>query len=146
MVNDLRISVEVDLTKELTRALFDALNYSNVKRTSDGQIEIICVVARDIGGVLVGGTYGEVYWGWLHVLVLWVDPSLRRLGLGSQLLARAEAEAVSKGCRAAWLDTFTFQSQSFYRRAGYEIFGTLEQYPDGHSRHFLRKRLQSDSP
>jgi len=146
MVNDLRISVEVDLTKELTRALFDALNYSNVKRTSDGQIENICVVARDICGMLVGGTYGEVYWGWLHVLVLWVDPSLRRLGLGSQLLARAEAEAVSKGCRAAWLDTFTFQGQSIYRRAGYEIFGTLEQYPDGHSRHFLHKRLQSDSP
>jgi len=143
MSNDPKISVEVDPTRELTRVLFDALSLSNIERTNDGQIAHICVIARDSAGELVGGTYGEVYWGWLHVLVLWVNPTQRRRGLGGQLLARAEAEALSKGCRAVWLDTFTFQGQHFYLRAGYEIFGTLEQYPDGHSRHFLRKYLQS---
>jgi hypothetical protein len=30
-----------------------------------------------------------------------------------------------------------------YTRAGYEIFGTLEQFPNGHSRHFLHKRLRA---
>jgi GNAT superfamily N-acetyltransferase len=140
---DPKISVEVDPTKELARILFDALNASNVERTNDGQVAHVCVVARGITGEVLGGAYGEVYWGWLHVLVLWVDPTQRCRGLGGRLLARAEAEALSKGCRAVWLDTFTFQAQRFYLRAGYEIFGTLEQYPAGHSRHFLRKYLQS---
>jgi GNAT superfamily N-acetyltransferase len=141
MLSGLEISVETDHAKELSRILFDALYHSNVERTNDGKSEIVCVVARDTVDSLVGGIYGEVYWGWLHVLVLWVTPTLRRRGLGAQLLARAEAEASCKGCHGAWLDTFTFQSQTFYRRAGYEIFGTLDQYPNAESRHFLRKVL-----
>jgi GNAT superfamily N-acetyltransferase len=141
MSNDLQITIEADPTKELKGVLFDALNLSNGERTNDGRIAHVCVVARDSAGELVGGAYGEVYWGWLHLLVLWVDPARRRRGLGGRLLARAEAEAFSRDCRAVWLDTFTFQGERFYLRAGYEIFGTLEQYPDGHARHFLRKHL-----
>ena len=141
MSNDPEISVETDPAKELRGVLFDALNLSNVERTNDGRIDRLCVVARDSAGELVGGAYGEVYWGWLHLLVLWVDPTRRRRGLGGRLLARAEAEALSRGCRAVWLDTFTFQGERFYLRAGYDVFGTLEQYPEGHSRRFLRKHL-----
>jgi GNAT superfamily N-acetyltransferase len=141
MLSAIEISVETDRAKELSRILFDALSQSNVERTSDGKDENVCVVARDVTAALVGGIYGEVYWGWLHLRVLWVTPTLRRRGLGAQLLARAEAEALAKGCHGAWLDTFTFQTQSFYQRAGYEIFGTLEQYPTGESRHFFRKSL-----
>jgi hypothetical protein len=63
--------------------------------------------------------------------------------LGTQLLARAEAEAFAKGCRGAYLDTFTFQSVGIYTRAGYAIFGTLEHFPAEHSRHFLRKELHA---
>jgi ribosomal protein S18 acetylase RimI-like enzyme len=144
-LSDFAISVETDRSKELSRFLFDTLNRSNVERTSDGTSESVCVVARDNTNALVGGVYGEVYWGWFHVLVLWVAPSLRCRGVGAHLLARAETEAHAKGCHGAWLDTFTFQAASFYRRAGYEIFGTLEQYPNGHSRNFLRKQLRGSA-
>jgi GNAT superfamily N-acetyltransferase len=91
----------------------------------------------------MGGIYGEIYWGWLNILAIWVTPQLRRRGLGTQLLARAEGEAWAKGCHGAYLDTFTFQNVALYSRAGYEIFGTLEQFPSGHSRHFLRKPLHA---
>ena len=141
MLSDIQISVESDRAKELANTLFDALYRSNVERTNDGRAEKVCVVARDKAGALVGGICGEVYWGWLHVLVLWVAPPVRRQGLGAQLLVRVEAEAIAKACHGVWLDTFTFQTPRLYHRAGYEIFGTLEQYPNGQSRHFLRKSL-----
>ena len=143
MSSDLHISVEADPSKEIARRLFDALFHANAERTGDGKTERVCVVARDADGTLVGGIVGEVYWGWLNVLVLWVAPMLRRQGLGSRLLSRAEAEAVAKGCHGVYLDTFTFQDHGLYLRAGYEIFGTLERFPSGQSRHFLRKRLHA---
>ena len=143
MSNVANITVELEPAADTTRTLFVGLFHSNVERTGDGKIEHLCVVARDAGGSLVGGIYGEIYWGWLHVVALWVTPKLRRQRLGTQLLSRAEAEALAKGCRGAYLDTFTFQSVGLYTRAGYEIFGTLEHFPAGHSRHFLRKTLNS---
>jgi ribosomal protein S18 acetylase RimI-like enzyme len=143
MSNVLSIAVEAEPTTDLTRTIFDGLFHSNVARTGDGTIERLCVVARGPDGALVGGIYGEIYWGWLHVLALWVAPPFRGQHLGTQLLSRAEVEAVAKGCHGAYLDTFSFQSVGLYTRAGYEIFGSLEHYPAEHSRHFLRKALHA---
>lgn len=143
MSRDPHISVEADPSREIARGLFDALFHANVERTGDGKTERLCVVARDAEVTLVGGVVGEIYWSWLNVLVLWVAPTLRRQGLGTRLLSRAEAEAIAKGCHGVYLDTFNFQDHGLYLRAGYEIFGTLERFPGEHSRHFLRKRLHA---
>jgi len=142
-ISNVSITVEAEPTAELTRAIFDGLFHSNVERTGDGKIERLCVAARDSGSSLIGGVYGEMYWGWLHVLALWVAPPLRRQRLGTRLLARAEGEAIAKGCHGAYLDTFSFQSVGLYTRAGYQIFGSLEHYPAEHSRYFLRKALNA---
>ena len=141
--NALSVTVECEPAPEVMRAIFDGLSRANVERTGDGKIEHLCVIARDSSNSLAGGIYGELYWGWLNILALWVSPGLRRRGLGGQLLSRAEAEALAKGCRGVYLDTFTFQNVALYTRAGYEIFGTLEHFPSGHSRHFLSKRLHA---
>jgi GNAT superfamily N-acetyltransferase len=139
----LSIAVEVEPGPDVTRAIFDGLIASNTERTGDGEITRLCITARNSGGALVGGIYGEMYWGWLNILALWVAPQMRRQGIGARLLSHAEAEGLAKGCHGAYLDTFTFQSVALYTRAGYEVFGTLEHFPKGHSRHFLRKHLQA---
>jgi GNAT superfamily N-acetyltransferase len=141
--SQITIAVEAEPTADLTRAIFDGLFHSNVERTGDGTIERICVVARGPEGALVGGIYSEIYWGWLHVLALWVAPLSRGQRLGTQLLSRAEGEAVARGCHGAYLDTFSFQSVGLYTRVGYEIFGSLQHYPAEHSRYFLRKALHA---
>ena len=141
MLDPLSFAVEIEPGADVTRTIFDGLFQSNTERTGDGEITRLCVTARNSGGTLVGGMYGEIYWGWLNILALWVTPQMRRQGIGTQLLSRAEAEGSAKGCQGAYLDTFTFQSVALYTRAGYEIFGTLEDFPKGHSRHFLRKHL-----
>jgi hypothetical protein len=52
-----------------------------------------------------------------------------------------EAEAIRRGCHGAFLDTFSYQARPFYEKLGYEVFGTLEDYPPGHQRFYMRKRL-----
>ena len=52
-----------------------------------------------------------------------------------------EAEAIRRGCKGAYLDTFSYQARPFYEKLGYEVFGTLDDYPTGHQRFYMRKRL-----
>ena len=49
-----------------------------------------------------------------------------------------QTEALRRGCRAAYLDTFSYQARPFYEKLGYEVFGTLDDYPLGHQRFFMR--------
>jgi GNAT superfamily N-acetyltransferase len=90
-----------------------------------------------IGGV--SGFWGTV--GWLYVDQLWVSETHRGKGIGKHLMELIETEAVRCGCVNAYLYTMTFQAPDFYKRLGYTVFGELEDFPPGHSRLFLRKRL-----
>lgn len=90
---------------------------------------------------LVGGAAGYTHWGWLFVSHLWVTDELRGDGLGSRLMREIESAAVRRGAGLAHLDTYDFQALGFYERLGYEQFAELKDYPHGHSRHFLKKRL-----
>jgi GNAT superfamily N-acetyltransferase len=76
--------------------------------------------------------------------VLWIDESVRRQGYGKQLLHAAEQEALRRDCRAAHLDTMSFQALPFYERQGYSVFGVLDDLPVGEKRIFLCKRLNQN--
>ncbi len=92
-------------------------------------------------GTFAGGLTGHISYGWLFVDLLWVADHVRSQGHGLNLMLGAEAEARLHGCRDAWLDTFSFQARDFYEKLGYVVFGELEDYPPGHRRFFMRKRL-----
>jgi GNAT superfamily N-acetyltransferase len=99
------------------------------------------VLVRDTGTIAAGLT-SETYAGWLFIKYLWVRDDLRGRGVGRELMAQVERRALDRGCHSAWLDTFSFQARGFYKKLGYEEFGTLD-YPPDHRRHFMRKRLVS---
>ena len=67
--------------------------------------------------------------------------ALRGQGHATRLMAAAEAYAVEKGCVGVVLDTFSFQARPFYERLGYRVFGQLDDYPPGHTRFYMEKRL-----
>jgi len=99
------------------------------------------IVGRDAKGAIRAGLRYLTAFDWLFVHLLWVDASYRFHGVGSRLLAEAEAAACEKGCRGVYLDTFTFQAPKFYERHGYREFGRLDDFPRGHSRIWLAKRF-----
>jgi GNAT superfamily N-acetyltransferase len=94
-------------------------------------------------GETTGGLWGGTDFTQLHVDLLFVPETLRGSGTGRQLMRQAEEEAQRRGCRGAWLDTFSFQARGFYERLGYTVFGTIEDFPPGHSRFFMNKRFSS---
>jgi GNAT superfamily N-acetyltransferase len=100
----------------------------------------LAVFVRDQGGTVGGGLAGHTYAGWMFVQYLWLADHLRGAGLGRDLIGQAECIAIRRGCHSAYLDTFSFQACGFYEAPGYTLFGTLD-YPPGHQRHFLQKRL-----
>lgn len=93
------------------------------------------------GGRIVGGADGHTHWQWLYVSHLWIDNALRGHGLGRQVMLAIETEGRRRGCRAAWLDTFSFQAPGFYQAIGYRQFGELPDFPPDHARHFFWKPL-----
>jgi GNAT superfamily N-acetyltransferase len=92
-------------------------------------------------GETLGGILGGIWGGWLHISILWIDEAVRGQDWGTRLMDQAEAYARERGCHSATLDTHSFQARPFYEARGYEVFGTLDDYPEGHKKFFLKKKL-----
>jgi len=92
-----------------------------------------------------GGIWTEILFDWMYIEVLYVPEPMRGCGFGSNLLRQVEEIAASRGCVGVWLETFEFQAPDFYLKNGYEIFATLDNYPIGSKRQFLRKVFDSGS-
>jgi ribosomal protein S18 acetylase RimI-like enzyme len=100
---------------------------------------------RSRRGEWLGGLTGYIWAGWLHVNFLWVSETLRGKRHGTRLMDAAEAMARERGAVAATLETFTHQAPAFYEKRGYSVFGRLDDYPPGHAKLFLSKRLADQS-
>ncbi|MGH7339897.1 MAG: GNAT family N-acetyltransferase, partial [Candidatus Rokuibacteriota bacterium] len=101
----------------------------------------LAIFVRDNDGEIVAGMHGWTWGGTGFVQAIWVHEKLRGHGLGSRILAAAEAEALRRGCHQLHLDTHGYQALAFYRRLGYEMIGELPGWPGDDIRIFLRKRL-----
>ncbi len=130
-----------DRAEENTAFIWDKLYEFNLQYTEPDQHTLLSIFARNRTGELIGGLLGETFWRWLHINILWVHADHRHAGLGKQLMAHAEAEAIRRGCHHAYVDTLEFQAPDFYRLLGYIVWGELEDFPLGHRRIFLRKDL-----
>lgn len=94
------------------------------------------------GETIIAGLKADIYyWRILFIEVLFVEEQYRGQGLGSALLKKVEDEARALGTTLAHLDTFDFQAKDFYIKHGYQLFGSLDDCPPGHQRHYLKKRL-----
>jgi GNAT superfamily N-acetyltransferase len=121
------------LSRELT---VHAIPYTGVAGFRE-----IAVFMRDEKGTLVGGVWGYVNWNWLWIGAVWLSASLRGGGHGRHMMEALESTARERGCRYSHLDTFSFQARPFYEGLGYEVFATLDDYPPGHQRFFMKKAL-----
>ncbi len=136
------VSAEDDPSEADVQMLRDGLTAHAMPVTSGPGFKSVAVFARNGAGAVVGGILALINWNWLHIALVWVAEPLRSTGLGHRLLTEIEALGMRRGCTAAHLDTFSYQARPFYEQHGYEIFGTLEQYPAAHRRFFMRKSLR----
>jgi ribosomal protein S18 acetylase RimI-like enzyme len=126
------------------RFLEDGLYDYNVEQTGSDDGKWLSIFVRDDKGEIVAGLHGWTWSGACRVQTLWVHKDLRHQGYGRRLLAAAEQEARARGCEQILLDSFSFQAPLFYQKLGYEIIGTLEDFPAApHKQYQLRKWLGS---
>ncbi|OCJ09378.1 acetyltransferase [Rhizobium sp. AC44/96] len=123
----------------IVRAL-DAYNMANIGDIED-KPDFAVLVRDRAGGDVIGGLYAMDGYGWAFIKFLVVPEGYRGAGLGTRLMAEAEAIARQRGYLGVWLDTFEFQAKPFYEKLGYEVFGQLEGGPGAFARYFFKKRF-----
>ena len=103
--------------------------------------EPLVIILRDNDQNPRGGLHGQTGLGWLYIDVLWVAEEIRAKGFGTKIMQIAEREAQRRGCHSAYLYTYSFQQPGFYEKLGYEVFGQLEDFPEGQVKYFMQKPL-----
>ena len=91
---------------------------------------------------IIAGICASIYtWKIMHIDLLFVEKAYRTQNLGSLLLRQVEKEAKIMGVTLIHLSTFEFQAKDFYVKHNYEIFGVLDDCPQGYKRYSLKKVL-----
>lgn len=98
--------------------------------------------ARNENGAVTGGLEGSILHKWLKINIMAVHPSYRRAGVGTELVRRAEAIALARGCAYAFVDTMNYQAPGFYERLGYVVVGRIPDWDShGHEKLYFTKTL-----
>lgn len=129
------------IKEEDREAIFRGLLEYNLARIEDKNKKELGIYVNDESGKKLAGLIGETHGNWLFVKYLWVSEYLRGQNIGSQLLKEAEKTAKERGCKFAFLDTFSFQAPLFYIKQGYQEVFTLEEYPLTGKRYYFTKTL-----
>jgi GNAT superfamily N-acetyltransferase len=119
----------------------EIINRRNVRLTGNDEWHPVAFFVKTGDSEILGGLLGQIWAQWLSVATLAVREPFRGRGYGTRLLISAEQFAIERGCANAWLSTFSFQARPFYEKLGYRVFGTLADYPQGHSLFFMTKAL-----
>jgi uncharacterized protein (DUF924 family)/GNAT superfamily N-acetyltransferase len=145
-VEELEIVFDPLPPEPLTRFVTESLASFNVAATGLSAWYPVGFFLKSRSGEWLGGLLGHIWGGWLQVTHLWIAAAVRRQRHGTRLMQAAENYAVERGCIGATLETTSFEARPFYEKRGYEVFATLDDYPPGHSKFFLRKRLTTPPP
>ena len=135
------LTLDNDPKSEDVETLAQGLNDHAVHYTRVAGFREIAVFMRDEQGAVVGGVWGYVNWNWLWLGAVWLSDALRGAGHGRRMIETIEQAGRERGCIYSHLDTFSFQARPFYEGLGYEVFATLDDYPPGHQRFFMKKAL-----
>lgn len=122
-------------------AIYNGLLKYNLERLEDKEPKELGVYIRDEKGEVIAGLIGNTHGNWLLVKYLWIEEGLRKSGIGSKILKKAEETAKARGAKYVFLDTFSFQAPLFYEKHGYNKVFALENYPLTGKRYYYTKEL-----
>jgi GNAT superfamily N-acetyltransferase len=125
-------------TEELEFAV-DELRKYNRSFMGPFESEGFGIIAKDEKGEVAGAVSAKTEWEWVFVKYLWVREDLRREGLGSRLMKGIIQESNNRGRFKYYLSTFEFQAPEFYKKLGFEIFGTLPKVSGEYDSYYLKR-------
>jgi ribosomal protein S18 acetylase RimI-like enzyme len=97
----------------------------------------------NVGDEIVAGIASlSSCWKLFYILGVWVDEACRNKGYATALIKAAEKEARDFGCEVAILETFNPAMRKLCEKLGYIVYGELENYPQGHTRYYMTKKLE----
>jgi len=135
----LKVSNHIDEAVKV--ALEDGLEANNIPFSGPSNWAPFQAAFYDEAGVLVGGLTGDSLNRWFKISLLWVRDDQQGKGLGQQLMDAAEAEARRRGDIGMTVKTYSYQAPEFYKKCGFSVFGTIEDYPPGYACLYLSKRF-----
>lgn len=89
-----------------------------------------------------GALIGYFFRGALFISTLWISEKHRDKGYGTQLMGEAEHKAKEKRCGHIILNTHDFNAPEFYKKLGFEIAGSIPDFPKGNTHYYLFKKLK----
>jgi ribosomal protein S18 acetylase RimI-like enzyme len=105
------------------------------------EVKPLSCFARAESGQVIGGAVGR-WWGpCCELQQLWVLPSHRRSGIGTQLVQAFEARGREHGCSSFYLETFNFQAPALYQSLGYTVAYEHNVYPHGIVKYVMVKQV-----
>lgn len=91
----------------------------------------LSLALHDRDGHLCGAALARTWGLQCELQQLWVDPAWRGRGLGRVIVQAVHDRARARGCRQAYLETWSFQAPGFYACLGYREALRLEGYGPG---------------
>ena len=92
---------------------------------------------------MIGGAVGRRWGERAELQQLWVQEQSRRRGVGGALVREFLSLARARGCKAVFLETFSFQAPGLYRSLGFRVTYENDLYPHGIVKLHMVKRLHA---
>ena len=86
----LRFTVETDPPPDRARLISDPLIDFNESQAGDRSVKNFALFAKDASGVVLGGLLGSTHWNHFFVSALFVHARFRKVGIGRELMKRAD--------------------------------------------------------
>jgi GNAT superfamily N-acetyltransferase len=141
MTQTWKIAIEPTLRPDDMNVVIGGLKDYNAAHANGDTPDYFLISVRDTDGNMVGGLLGATYLGWTQVSALWMPDALRGQGIGTQLMAQAEALARERACPRMFVETLSFQALPFYEKLGYRVVSRIDDFPPGGARYALTRIL-----
>lgn len=126
---------------EMLDAKINVFNAQSLRFSGTLEESVAYVIEDDVRNMMAGISGVFYLEEILYIHILFVKEAFHKQGFGVTLLQTLEKDAQSRGIKLIHLDTFDFQAKDFYLKYGYEVFGVLDDCPQGHKRYYMKKVL-----
>lgn len=137
------IQAQHDLTPVEIDAIENSIYVHNQQAVGRDDARGLGFVIRDEVGRIVGVAAGYSWAGTSELKQMWIDEAYRGRGYARELLNAFAAEAAIRGVRRIWVQSYDFQAQGMYEKAGFVRVAEFAEWPEGHSNVILCRMLKA---